>query len=284
MPFDYDKIKNWDFPDIRQHLTERDTILYALGVGYGFEPVDPGQLRYVYERDLVAAPTLATVLAHPGFWINDPETGVDAARVLHGEQGLVLHAPLPVAGEVVGRSRVSAIADKGSDKGSIIYQEREVSDASGRLLATLQQTTFCRGDGGLSASDEAPPSPEPTPDEPPELTCDLPTIPQAALVYRLSGDYNPLHADPQAAHAGGFSRPILHGLATFGVAGHAILRALCDYEPAALRSLFARFSAPVFPGETIRTELWRRDGVVRFRARVLERDTLVLSHGRAELQ
>jgi len=269
MPFDYETIKNWEFPDLQQRVTERDTILYALGAGYGADPVDPRQLRFVYERDLVAAPTFATVLAHPGFWIDDPAAGVDAAHVLHGEQRLVLHAALPVAGDVVGRTRVVAIVDKGPERGSVIYQERAVSDANGRLLATLEQTTFCRGDGGLARSDQAPPPPEPTPDEPPELTCDLATLPQAALIYRLSGDLNPLHADP--------------GLATFGIAGHAILRSLCDYDPAALRSMFARFSAPVFPGETIRTEFWHRDGAVRFRARVLERDVVVLSHGHAEV-
>jgi hypothetical protein len=204
VPFDYHTIKDWPFPELRQTLTERDTILYALGVGYGFDPVEPGELRFVYERGLVAAPTLATVLAHPGFWFDDPAAGVDASRVLHGEQRLVVHAPLPVACEISGTTRVTAIVDKGPEKGSIVYQERTVGDAEGRPLATLEQTTFCRGDGGLLRSDEAPSSPEPTPDGAPELTCDLPTLPQAALLYRLSGDLNPLHADPAAAAAGGF--------------------------------------------------------------------------------
>jgi acyl dehydratase len=264
-------------------FTTRDTILYALGVGFGADPVDPGQLRFVYEDGLLAAPTMATVLGHPGFWMGDPATGIDATRVLHAEQGLVLHAELPVEGEITAQTRVKAVVDKGAERGSMVYQERTVTDASGRLLATLEQTTFCRGDGGLEKSDESPPPPTLTPDEPPDVTCDLPTLPQAALLYRLSGDLNPLHADPAVAEAAGFPRPILHGLATFGVGGHAILRTCCDYDPSRLRSLFTRFSAPVFPGETIRAEMWRRDGTVLFRARVLERDTVVLSSGSAEI-
>ena len=279
----YETIKSWPFPEVRRELTPHDTILYALGVGYGFDPVDRRQLRFVYEDGLVASPTLATVLGHPGFWMGDPATGIDAARVVHAEQRLVLHAELPVAGEIVGRTRVKAIVDKGAEKGSFVYQERTVTDGEGRLLATLEQTTFCRGDGGLARSDEAPPPPEPTPDEPPDAECDLPTLPQSALLYRLSGDLNPLHADPTAAEAAGFPRPILHGLATFGVAGHAILRSFGGYEPGAVRAMFARFSAPVFPGETIRTEMWHRQGRVLFRSRVLERDTVVLASGSAEL-
>jgi acyl dehydratase len=283
VPFDYDTIKSWPFPEARKRLTTRDTILYALGVGYGYDPVDPGELHFVYEDDLAAVPTMATVLGHPGFWMGDPGTGIDATRVLHAEQGLVLHSELPVEGEIVAQTRVKAIVDKGPEKGSIVYQERTVADGTGRLLATLDQTTFCRGDGGLERSDEAPPPPPPTPDEPPDAVCDLPTLPQAALLYRLSGDANPLHADPAAAEAAGFPRPILHGLATFGVAGHAILRTLGGYDPRRLRSMFTRFSAPVFPGETVRTEMWRRDGTVLFRARVVERDTVVLTNGTAEV-
>jgi acyl dehydratase len=123
------------------------------------------------------------------------------------------------------------------------------------------------------------------PDRPPDLVCDLPTRPEAALLYRLAGgDMNPLHADPQVAGAAGFPRPILHGLATFGVAGHAILKTLCGYDPARLASLSCRYSAPVFPGETIRTELWRDGGVVSFRARVAGRDAVALNNGRAELR
>jgi acyl dehydratase len=288
---DYQALKNRRFPEIVAKYSARDTVLYALGVGYGADPTDERQLGFVYEKSLRAAPTMAMVLAYPGFWVKEPDTGVDWVRVLHGEQSIVLHRPLPPEGTVVGRMRVKALVDKGRDKGALILQEREVRLESGELLATIESLGFARGDGGFSerpgngpkGGDPAPPAPPPAPDTAPEIVCDLPTVPQAALIYRLSGDDNPLHAEPAVAKAAGFSRPILHGLATYGVAGHAILRTCCDYEPARLKSLAVRFSAPVYPGETIRTEIWREGHTVRFRARALERDLVVLSHGRAQL-
>jgi len=288
---DYQALKNRHFPDIVQKYSARDTVLYALGVGYGCDPADERQLGFVYEKALRAAPTMAVVLAYPGFWVKAPDTGVDWVRVLHGEQSIALHRPLPPEGTVVGRMRVKAIVDKGRDRGALIIQERELSLESGERLATIESLGFARGDGGFSerpgngprGGDPAPPAPPATPDTPPGIVCDLPTVPQAALIYRLSGDDNPLHAEPAVARAAGFARPILHGLATYGVAGHAILRSCCDYDPARLKSLAVRFSAPVYPGETIRTEIWRQGDSVRFRARALERDLVVLSHGRAEL-
>ena len=117
----------------------------------------------------------------------------------------------------------------------------------------------------------------------PDMVCDLGTRPEMALIYRLSGDYNPLHAEPAAAEAAGFDRPILHGLGTFGVSGHALLKTMCRYDPARLTSFSGRFSAPVFPGETIRTEMWRDGNLVSFRARVVERDVVAINNGRAEL-
>ena len=291
MPIDYAQLKSRHFAEIEQRYTEKDSMLYALGVGYGCDPTDERQLAFVYEKGLRAAPTMAVVLAYPGFWVKEPDSGIDWVRVLHGEQSIVLHRPIPPAGTAIGRTRIKALIDKGKDKGALLVQERKVYDASGELLATIDSLSFCRGDGGFSEApgngpkggDPAPSAPLPTPEGAPEIVCDLPTAPQAALIYRLSGDFNPLHADPAVAHAANFERPILHGLATYGVAGHAILRSCCDYDPARLKSLSVRFSAPVYPGETLRTEMWRDGAAVRFRARALERDVVVLSHGRAEL-
>jgi acyl dehydratase len=288
---DYHALKARPFPELTAAYSARDTMLYALGVGYGYDPTDERQLAFVYEKNLRAAPTMAVVLAYPGFWVKEPDTGIDWVRVLHGEQSIVLHRPLPAQGTVVGRTRVKALVDKGKDKGALVVQERELRLDSGEPLATIASLSFARGDGGFSerpgngprGGDPAPPAPPATPDAAPEIVCDLPTAPQAALVYRLSGDTNPLHAEPAVAKAAGFARPILHGLATYGIAGHAILRSCCDYDPQRLRSLAVRFSAPVYPGETIRTEMWRRGNAVQFRARALERDLVVLSHGRAEL-
>ncbi len=284
MTIDYDKIKNWQFEDVEQTYTEKDSMLYALGVGYGYDPMDEAQLQFVYEKNLKAVPTMPVVLGYPGFWMKTPAAGIDWMKILHGEQGLRIHRAIPASGTVIGRTRVKAIVDKGKDKGALVYQERTITDkASGALLATIDHVTFCRADGGGGKSDAAPPPPPAVPAGAPDLTCDLPTLPQAALIYRLSADYNPLHAEPAVAKAGGFPRPILHGLCSYGVAGHAILKACCGYDPSKLTGISLRFSAPVFPGETIRTEIWRRDGKALFRARALQRDVVVLNNGVATI-
>lgn len=284
MPIDYDKLMNWPFPDLEHRYSERDTMLYALGVGCGHDPMDRADLRFVYEESLLALPTMAVVLGYPGFWLKDPATGVDWRKVLHGEQGLVLHRPLPAAATVVGRSRVTGIVDKGEGKGALMYSERDVVDhATGELLCTVTSTTFLRGEGGFGGPSGPSPAPHPVPERAPDQAVDLPTLPQAALIYRLSGDTNPLHADPEIAAQAGFPRPILHGLGTYGVAGRAILRACCNNDPARLKTLNVRFSAPVFPGETIRTEIWQDGTTVSFRCRVVERDAMVLNNGLAML-
>ncbi len=284
MAIDYHKLKNWAIPEIEQRYTERDTILYALGVGVGGDPTDGNELRFVYEQNLAALPTMAAVLGYPGFWLKDAGTGVDWVKVLHAEQGIRIHKQLPAAGHVVGKSRITEIIDKGAAKGALIYSEREVRDfASGEVLCTLTQTAICRGDGGFGGPAGPIKESVPVPTRAPDLTCDLPTSPRAALIYRLSGDTNPLHADPAVARAAGYERPILHGLCTLGVAGYAILKSCCDYSAARLKAMEVRFSAPVFPGETIRTEIWRESGGLAFRARAVERNTVVLNNGRAEI-
>ena len=159
---------------------------------------------------------------------------------------------------MIGRTRILDVVDKGEGKGALVFSERQISDkASGRLLATLTQTTFCRADGGFGGPKRDTPPPHALPERAPDFTCDLSTRPEMALIYRLCGDMNPLHVDPDFAKAAGFPRPVLHGLATFGVAGHALLKTVCGYDPARLTAMAGRFSAPVFPGETIRTEFWR---------------------------
>jgi acyl dehydratase len=292
MAIDYRRLRDWPLADVEQTYDWTDSALYALGVGYGHDPMDERQLRFVYEEDMVAAPTMPVVLATHGFWVKEQNTGIDWVKVLHGEQSLTIHRPIPVAATVIGSTRVKGIVDKGRDKGAILVQERTLHDkATGELLATLEHLTFCRGDGGFSEQpDNGPrggdpaPAPKPaTPDTAPDQVCDLPTMPQAALIYRLCADLNPLHADPKVAKAAGFPRPILHGLASFGVAGHAIVKSCCDYDPTRLKSIGLRFSGPVFPGETLRTEMWRQGNRIQFRARSVERDVIVLSHGVAEI-
>ncbi|MGG5811554.1 MaoC/PaaZ C-terminal domain-containing protein [Falsiroseomonas sp. CW058] len=281
MAIDHDHLMNFPIPEIRQHLRWQDTALYALSLGCGQDPMDAEALRFVTEGPAMQAlPTMAVVLGYPGFWLRDPATGVDALRLVHGEQAVEIHAPLPVEGEVVGRSRVTGIVDRGEGKGALLYTERVILDAAtGARLATLEQTTFLRGDGGYGGPPGPVRKPAPEPEGAPDLAVELPTRPEMALLYRLNGDHNPLHSDPAVAARAGFPRPILHGLATFGLVGRALLRGACGGDPARFGRMECRFSAPVFPGETIRTEIWLRDGAAAFRAVAAERGIAVIGNG-----
>jgi len=285
MAIDPATLRNWPIPEIEQTYSQRDTMLYALGLGCGSDPLDENELRYVYEEKLQALPSMAVVLGYPGFWLGNPDTGVDWKKVLHGEQAVEVFGPLPVAATVVGRSRVTGLFDKGKDKGAVMVSERDVVDkSSGKLIARLTSTTMMRGDGGFGGPAGPLPAPHPLPDRAPDQVLSIATLPQAALIYRLSGDYNPLHADPAVARAGGFDKPILHGLCTFGVVCRALVRMIAGGEPANLRKMQVRFSSPVYPGETIVTEIWKEAaGVVSFRARVSERNLVVINNGRAEV-
>lgn len=278
------------FPVIEHEYQPRDTALYALGLGLGADPTDGRQLRYVYEgldgQSLQTIPTMANILAYPGFWAREPDTGIDWKRLVHAEQEITLHAPIPAGGRVVGQNRVSALWDKGAGKGALLQQRREIRDAaSSALLATVTQLSLLRGDGGFGPGGSAgsPPAPHALPDRAPDAICDLPTLPQAALIYRLSGDFNPLHADPQVAQAAGFERPILHGMATMGIAAHAVMRQMLDYEAERIVSMRVRFTAVALPGDTLRTEIWKDGKVLSLRTIALERQAIVLNNCRVEL-
>lgn len=285
MAITYAQLKSYAIPEAVQTVTSRDCILYALSVGLGNEPTDPRELRYVYEQDLAVLPMMASVIAGPGFWMRREDTGIDWRRVLHGEQSITIHRPIPIDVPLTGRSRVVGINDKGRDKGAIVYIRREVCDPDGEPIFTIDQTNFCRGDGGCGGGDPAPFPPQPVPERDPDLVCDLAIPEGAALLYRLNGDYNPLHADPEVARAAGFPRPILHGLCTFGYAGHAVLRTACKLDGRRVERMAARFTAPVFPGETVRTEVWEVEtGTLAFRARVTDRNAVVLDHGVVTLE
>ena len=206
-------------------------------------------------------------------------------RLVHGEQSLVIHELPAPEGEVIGRTRITGIVDKGAGKGALIYTERTVHDAaSGKLLATLGSTTFCRADGGFGGPAGPVKPVHELPTRAPDHVEDRQTLPGAALIYRLSGDYNPLHAEPAVGRAAGFERPILHGLATYGVAGWALTKGLCGGDPSRIASIETRFSSPVYPGETIRTEMWLDGKTASFCARVVQRDVIVLNNGRAQLR
>jgi len=281
----YEKLMAIEIPPAEQTYGPKDCMLYALGVGLGYDPMNEDELAFVYEKNLKVLPTMATVLGHSGSLVRNPDTGINWVMVVNGEQGFTLHRPLAGQGVVIGRTRIVDVADKGAGKGALLFTERKVSDkTTGDLIATVTQTIFCRGDGGFGGPPRPVPALNSIPTRAPDAVCDFGTRPEMALIYRLSGDYNPLHAEPAVAKTAGFPRPILHGLGTFGVSGHALLKTMCGYDPARLISFSGRFSAPVFPGETIRTEMWRDGAVVSFRARVVERDVIAINHGRAEVR
>ena len=262
---------------VRDQLSPTRCMLYALGVG-------ASELDFVFEERLKPLPTLAAVLGYPGFMWRDPDLGVDWRKVLHGAQSTILHRPLPTEGDVIGTTRIVNVFDRGAGKGAIAIVEREVTDGHGVPLATLTMTTFLRGDGGFGGSAEGLPVPHALPEtRAPDIVTELATADNLALIYRLSGDLNPLHIDPAVAKAAGFDRPILHGLATYGIAGRALIAALTDNDPTRLKRLDVRFSSPVYPGETIRTEIWRTsEGRASFRSFVTERDVMVLNNGLVE--
>ncbi len=274
---DLDRILNLQLGPITHRYEPRDTMLYALGLGYGADPLDETELPFVYEERLRVVPAMCSVLCHPGFWLKEPAYAVNWVKVLHAEQDFVIHRQLRPSGEFRGEFRVIGIEDKGRDKGALLHVEKTLYDVSdGEKLATVRSTTLLRGDGGQGNAGTLLPQAQPLAERVPDRVVEISTSPAAALIYRLSGDWNPLHADPRIARQAGFDRPLLHGLCTYGVACRAILRTYCNDDPARLRSMFARFSSPVFPGETIRVEFHEGGDQVRFRALAKERGVVVL--------
>ncbi len=280
MPIAYPAILELVTGDEPLAWTDRDAMLYALGVGMGADPLNAQELPFVYENGLKALPTLATVVTFPIRAL--AQSGVNFARVVHGEQSVVLHQTMPPEGEATGSSRIKAVYDKG-EKGAILILETSLVDKAGAPLATLQSSIFARADGGFGGPSEGDAPPHQVPQRPADVSLDFPPRPDQALLYRLSGDRNPLHADPAFATMVGFPRPILHGLCTYGITCRAVMQAYTDFDPAPIRSHQARFSAPVFPGETITVDLWRDDAVVSFEARVKDRDAVVIKNGRTVL-
>ena len=279
MAIDYDHLMNFDIPEVRQSYGPVEVARFGLSIGMGQDPMDMKQLAYLgaLADDQRAMPAIANILGHPGFWLGRPETGVDAVRLVHGEQGMTIHRTLPPEGRVIAKTRVIGLVDKGEGRGALLYSEKEIREAeSGMLLATCRGTTFLRGDGGFGGPDGPAKRPHPLPDGDPHHVFDTPTRPEQALAYRWNADPNPLHLDPRVAGKAGFARPILHGLCTFGCAAHALLAVMCDYDADLFGAMDGRFTTFVYPGETLRTEIWS-DG--SFRTRVLERDSIAIDNG-----
>jgi acyl dehydratase len=283
MAINYDHLMSLKSVGQEFQYGDRETMLYALGIGFGRDPMDTNELPFVYERNLKTVPTMSSVIA----WGAGPmmESGINYLMVVHGEQKVTLHKPLPAAAKIVADSRVIGAWDKGADKGAIIVTETVVKEqASGDKLCTMLSSIFARGDGGFGGPREGAPEPHKLPDRAPDMTAEADTRPDQALLYRLSGDRNPLHSDPEFAKAAGFPRPILHGLCTYGTCCRAIIKAVCNYDPTLITGFDVRFSSPVFPGETICVDIWKDGNIVSFRARVKERDAVVINNGKCTLK
>lgn len=282
MPIAYPEILSLATENQPFAWTDKDTMLYALGIGMGSDPMNLDELPFVYESGLKAVPTMATTVA----WGAGPglgKLGINFLLVVHGEQKVEFHKPVPTEASILATSRVIGAYDKG-DKGAVIYNETVLADAkTGEKIATLTGSTFARGDGHFGGPSEGAPEPHEVPTRAPDLSVDIPTRPDQALIYRLSGDRNPLHSDPRIAAAAGFPRPILHGLCTYGITCRAVLQAYCGFDPAKIKSHQVRFSSPVFPGETITVDLWKDGDVVSFEARVKSRGVTVVKNGKTLL-
>jgi acyl dehydratase len=262
--------------------TDGDAMLYALGVGFCSAPDNVKELPYAYEAPaLKTVPTFASMLPPSDFLA---DSGLQVARILLGGLRLELYRPLPAAAELLLNRRVLGVCDKGVAHGAMIVVQSEARlKKDDTALFTLNSTLVARGDGGIGGSKGMLPERHLLPKRDPDLSCSSTTRPDQALLFRLSGDRNPLHADPAAAREAGFTRPLLHGRCTYGIACRAILNTICDYDHTLITGFDARFSAPVYPGDTLTTDMWQDRNIVSFRCSVKARNSIALSNGKCTL-
>ncbi|MFJ2706181.1 MaoC/PaaZ C-terminal domain-containing protein [Streptomyces sp. NPDC087428] len=260
MPIDREKALTAD-PSVREiRWTTRDVLLYHLSLGAGADAATGPELHLTFEKALAVLPTFAVVAgsgissgegAAPGFHL--PGIDIDLRALLHAGQGLQVHRPLPASGTATLRSRVAEIRDKGT--AALVVLESAATDADGEPLWTTTTRIWARGEGGFGG-DPGPEEHWRAPDRPADSVLTSATTPQQALWYRLNGDLNPLHADPAFARAAGFDRPILHGLASYGLVCKALVDGVLDGDVTRLTGLTVRFAGPLVPGETLVTSVW----------------------------
>lgn len=276
MPLNHDLVGVESEP-VEKSWTSTDALLYAVGVGAGLD--DPaGELAFTTENSAGVTqqvlPTFAVLAAQGG---RPGKLGdFDPAMLVHAEQAFELHRPLPPAGTVRVTSKVTGIYDKGS--GALVVSESVAVDPeTGEPMITSRSSVFIRGEGGFGGS-RGPASEWTLPDRAPDHQVTYRTRPEQALIYRLSGDRNPLHSDPAFAARAGFPRPILHGLCTYGVTGRALLHTLAGSDPARFAAMSGRFTAPVFPGDSLTVSMWVDGETALFRT---SRDdgTVVIDRG-----
>ncbi|QQO23599.1 3-alpha,7-alpha,12-alpha-trihydroxy-5-beta-cholest-24-enoyl-CoA hydratase [Bradyrhizobium diazoefficiens] len=281
MPINYEQLLTMKNFGQRYSYGDREAMLYAYAIGMGSDPLDERELAFVNEatataRPLLVVPSFASVAA----WDAGPgEMNLTRVMVVDGERDISFHRPLSTAADITAESSVLAAFDKGKAKGAVIQHQTVLKSAGGELLATIVASLFARGDGGFGGPSVGQPEPHQVPTRAPDLTLDISTRPDQALIYRLCGDRNPLHSDPEFAKRAGFPRPILHGMCTYGITCRGVLQTYADYDPTAFKRHAARFSSPVYPGETVTLELWRDGDVISFEAKVKARGVTAVKNG-----
>jgi len=285
MALSYDQLMALKSTGQKYSYTDREVMLYAYGIGLGADPMDEKELAFVNEacfteRPVKVVPTFASVAA----WGSGPgDMQLNRLMVVDGERDITFHTSMPVAANITADSSVLGVFDKGKDKGLVIRHQTVLKNEKGEALATLVASRFARGDGGIGGPAQGQPVAHEVPKRAPDKTVDITTRPDQALIYRLCGDRNPLHSDPEFAKRAGFPRPILHGMCTYGITCRGVLQTYADYDPSAFRRHAVRFSSPVFPGETVTMDLWKDGNVVSFEAKVKSRGVTVIKNGRTEL-
>ncbi|MFD4356016.1 MaoC/PaaZ C-terminal domain-containing protein [Nocardia sp. NPDC058518] len=273
MPIDLATALGATLPAREFSWTPTDVQLYHLGLGAGARPTDPAELAYLDDREPQVLPTFAAVAPTLGATepprVSFPGIEIDLAKVVHGHQEVVVHKPIPAAGKAVWGGRIAEIWDKGAN--AVIVQEHTVTGSDGEPLWTVRSSIFAKGEGGFGG-DRGPSTRTELPDRAPDAELLTPTLPQQALLYRLSGDLNPLHSDPEFARGAGFPAPILHGLCTYGMVCKAITDALLDSDASRVGGFRAKFAGVLYPGETLRTKVWRQGDELIAVVTVVERD------------
>lgn len=279
MPINYEQLMTMKNLGQNYSYGDREVMLYACGIGMGADPLDEKELAFVNEaaataRPLKVVPTFASVAA----WGADPGQLV-LTRSVDGERDIIFHKPLASAAHGTADSTMLAVYDKGKDKGAVIRYQTVLKSCDCEPLATVVTSLFARGDGGFGGPSGGAPELHQVPSRPPDRVIDISTRPDQALIYRLCGDRNPLHSDPEFAQDAGFPKPILHGMCTYGITCRGVLQTYADYDPAAFKRHSARFSSPVYPGEMVTLALWKDGNVISFEATVKARSALVVRNG-----
>jgi hypothetical protein len=289
MTFEYQRIKNWPIEPVTETYTREDTVQFARGVGAGLAP----HYANIEQRYLSAEPTtlpmMAVILGSAGaLWTNDPATGIDWKKMLHAEEAVTLHKPLPALGSVTAQFAVDEIYDKGADKGALMIESARLTDASGDLLATVSVTMFLRGNGGCGGASTESPKPHAVPsDRAADIVIDLPTPRDDDAIYKLpdvfaAASQNTLNG---SSKEGRKKQSMLRGVCCFGLAGRAVILGMAEGDAQRLRHLCLRYTGPVFTDETLRTELWNIEpNKIAFRVSSVERGTVVMNNGYAELR